>query len=68
MIRLGLDDNAEGSLGVPIYFATGGTQRIRIEVSEDGVSFDQIVLSAARYLSMSPGTLKNDTKILPEVN
>ena len=64
----GWNDNAYGSLGAPIYFATGGTQRIRIQVREDGVSIDQIVLSAAKYLSTSPGTLKNDTKILPEVN
>jgi hypothetical protein len=64
----GWNDNAYGSVGAPIYFATSGTQRIRIQVREDGVSIDQIVLSGAKYLSTSPGALKNDTKILPEVN
>ena len=42
----GWNDNAYGSVGAPIYFATSGTQRIRIQVREDGVSIDQIVLSA----------------------
>jgi len=64
----GWNDNAYGALGTPVSFATSGTQRIRIQVREDGVSIDQIVLSAAKYLSSSPGSLKNDTKILPEVN
>jgi len=64
----GWNDNAYGSSGAPVYFATSGTQKIRIQVREDGMSIDQIVLSAAKNLTMSPGALKNDTKILPEVN
>jgi hypothetical protein len=64
----GWNDNAYGALGTPVYFATSGTQRIRIQVREDGVSIDQIVLSAAKYLSASPGAFKNDTRILAEVN
>jgi hypothetical protein len=62
----GWNDSAYGSLGAPVYFS-GGTQKIRIQVREDGVSIDQIVLSAAKYLNTSPGSLKNDTKILAEV-
>jgi hypothetical protein len=64
----GWNDNAYGAVGAPVYFATSGTQRIRIQVREDGVSIDQIVLSAAKYLSTSPGSLKNDTRILAEAN
>ncbi len=64
----GWNDNAFGSLGAPVYFATSGSQKIRIQVREDGVAIDQIVLSAAKYLAMSPGALTNDAKILPEVN
>jgi hypothetical protein len=52
-------------MGANIYFATTGTQRIRVQVREDGLGIDQIVLSPARNLSTSPGTLKNDTVILP---
>jgi len=37
-----------------------GTNRIRVLVREDGVEFDQIVLSPARFLAASPGELKND--------
>jgi hypothetical protein len=34
-------------------------------VREDGLSIDQIVLSPQTYLNSSPGTLLNDTTILP---
>ena len=40
-------------------------QFIRIQVREDGVSVDQIVLSAEKYLTTRPGTAKDDTTILP---
>jgi hypothetical protein len=33
-------------------------------VREDGLSLDQIVLSAARYAASAPGATKNDTTIL----
>jgi hypothetical protein len=42
-----------------------GPQTIVIQTREDGVSVDQIVLSAARYLTTRPGTAKNDHTILP---
>jgi hypothetical protein len=60
----GWQDNGYGTLGPVVYFATTGTQRIRIQTREDGLGIDQIVLSPQRYLSTSPGTLKNDTTIL----
>jgi hypothetical protein len=50
---------------MPIYFATGGTQTIRVQVREDGLSIDQITLSAGAYLAVAPGAAKNDTTILP---
>ena len=65
----GWEDNGWGAgnlLGPPIYFATTGTQRIRVQTREDGLSIDQIVLSASRYLTSSPGATKNDTVILPK--
>ena len=63
----GWQDNAYGlgALGPVIYFAQSGSQRIRIQVREDGIGLDQIVLSAANYLSAAPGATKNDTTILP---
>jgi phosphatidylserine/phosphatidylglycerophosphate/cardiolipin synthase-like enzyme len=62
----GWQDNGYGAgvLGPVVYFATSGTQRIRIQQREDGVSIDQIVLSPSAFLSSSPGALKNDTVIL----
>ena len=45
-------------------FATTGLHTIRVQTREDGVSIDQIVLSARKYLTSAPGPLKNDTTIL----
>ena len=64
----GWQDNAYGSpgnLGPSIYFATSGPQTIRLQNREDGVTIDQIVLSAVRYETTAPGANKNDTTILP---
>jgi predicted amidohydrolase len=63
----GWQDNGYGAgvLGPPIYFATTGTQRLRIQVREDGYGLDQIVLSAQKYLTTAPGALKNDATIIP---
>jgi hypothetical protein len=55
-----------GVLGPLFYFPTTGSHTIRIQVREDGLSIDQIVLSAQAYLNSSPGALKNDTTILPK--
>jgi hypothetical protein len=63
----GWEDNGWGNgvLGPAIYFAAGGTQRLRIQPREDGLSIDQIVLSPGHYLSSPPGAARNDTTILP---
>jgi hypothetical protein len=53
--------NANGML---LRFPDGGHQTIRIQIREDGVSFDQIVFSAEQYLTTRPGAAKNDTTIL----
>ena len=47
-----------------IYFAESGSQTLRIQPREDGLSIDQIVLSPAAYLSSSPGAPKNDATVL----
>ena len=56
-----------GVMGPLMYFASDGPQRIRVQTREDGFSIDQIVLSPDRYLSRSPGALKNDTTIVGAV-
>jgi hypothetical protein len=61
----GWQDNGWNGLGPEVYFSKAGTQKIRILRREDGVSIDQVVLSAGRYLTQSPGVLKNDTTIIP---
>jgi hypothetical protein len=57
----GWQDNGYGAgvLGQDMYF-TAGPQKIRIQQREDGISIDQVVLSPAKYLTTSPGKLKND--------
>ena len=54
-----------GVMGPLVYFSTTGTQRIRIQTREDGLSIDQIVLSSATFLNAAPGALKNDSTIVP---
>jgi hypothetical protein len=51
--------------GVLLRFPGGGEQTLWIQTREDGVSVDQIVLSAQKYRTTSPGAAKNDTTILP---
>ena len=63
----GWQDNGYGTdvLGGDVRFAATGLHTIRIQVREDGLGIDQIVLSAAKHFSSAPGSLKNDTTILP---
>jgi hypothetical protein len=60
----GWTDSMYGGPGVPIYFATTGPQRLRVQSREDGLGIDQIVLSAVRYTVQAPGVTKNDTTLL----
>lgn len=55
--------NRNGGL---LRFPRGGYVRILVQTREDGVSIDQIVLSAEKYLTRRPGLAKNDNTILPE--
>ena len=64
----GWNDNLFGGLGPLIYFATTGTQTIRVQLREDGLAIDQIVLSPQTYLNNSPGAGRNDSTILPKSN
>jgi hypothetical protein len=54
-----------GVMGPLVYFQNSGAHTLRVQVREDGLSIDQIVLSPQTYLNSSPGTLMNDTTILP---
>ncbi len=62
----GWQDNGYGAgvLGPLVYFASSGTQIIRIQTREDGFRIDQVVLSAEQYLQSAPGALENDATIL----
>jgi len=44
----------------------GGSQTLRVQVREDGVAFDQIVLSPTTYLNAPPGPVTNDGTIVPK--
>jgi Putative Ig domain len=58
------DRYGAGALGPPIYFQQSGPQTIRLQQREDGISIDQLVLSAGTYVSSAPGAVRNDTVIL----
>jgi hypothetical protein len=64
----GWQDNGWGAgvLGPTIRFQTSGTHTIRLQTREDGLSIDQIVLSALKYKNVAPGLLRNDSTILPK--
>jgi hypothetical protein len=65
----GWRDDAWGSRGamsaLTLKFTQGGYQRVRVQTREDGVSIDQLVLSAEQFRTTRPGTVKNDTTIVP---
>jgi hypothetical protein len=52
---------------VTVTFAAGGTHTVRVQLREDGVEFDQIVLSPSTYLSAAPGVRTNDSTIVPKM-
>lgn len=47
-----------------VWFSASGPQMLRIQIREDGVSFDQIVLSPAQFLDTAPGPPINDQRIV----
>jgi len=51
---------------VTVTFPSTGTHVLRIQTREDGVSFDQIVLSSGRYRTAPPGPLSHDSTIVPK--
>jgi hypothetical protein len=61
----GWNDAAYGGVAVPIYFAKGGAQTIRIQQREDGVAWDQLILSSGSFAT-PPGLTKNDTTLIDE--
>jgi hypothetical protein len=62
----GWNDSGWCGMGTPVYFKASGPQTVRVQQREDGVMFDQIVLSAEEFVRESPGELKNDTTILDD--
>ena len=59
----GWTDAMYGGVAAPIYFAKSGPQKIRIQQREDGVAWDQLVLSSAAFPT-APGLAKKDTTIV----
>jgi glycosyl hydrolase family 115 len=54
------------SQATTVTFPTTGTHTLRIQVREDGVQFDQIVLSPTTYLNSPPGPVSGDATIVPK--
>ncbi len=61
----GWADQGWNGLGASIYFSTTGPHTLRIQQREDGVMFDQIVLSPDTYSTSAPGSQNNDTTVVP---
>ncbi len=61
----GWQDGAYWLARPAVVFGSGGTQTLRIQTREDGVSIDQIVISAATWLSAAPGQPAGDSTIVP---
>jgi hypothetical protein len=51
---------------VTVTFPTTGTHTMRIQIREDGVQLDQIVLSSYRFTVNPPGSVTNDSIIVPK--
>jgi hypothetical protein len=61
----GWTDAVYGGAAGPLRFAKSGLQKIRIQQREDGVAWDQLVLSSAAFVT-SPGPTKRDTTFVDE--
>ena len=64
----GWQDNGYGAnvLGTAVRFTTTGVHTVRVQRREDGYAFDQLVLSASRFLTTSPGPLKQASTVLAQ--
>jgi hypothetical protein len=62
----GWNDDAYGTLAAPVYFAASGLQTMRLQQREDGVIWDQLVVSSHTYLTKRPGTTKADVTIVAD--
>lgn len=60
----GWQDGAYWLARPAVVFGSTGTQTLRVQSREDGVTVDQIVISAATWLSTSPGQPAGDSTIL----
>ncbi len=60
----GWNDAGFGVVGAPIYFAASGMQTVRIQQREDGISWDQFVLTSAASAGTPPGAVRSDATIL----
>jgi hypothetical protein len=61
----GWADNRWCAAAVPVYFQSSGAQRLRIQQRDDGVMFDQIVISSNAYAAVRPGAVRGDSTIVP---
>src|SRR5690606_22717022 len=49
-----------------VVFGSGSVQTMRVQTREDGVAVDQIIVSAATWLSSPPGQPTLDSTIVPK--
>jgi hypothetical protein len=64
----GWNDDAYGTLAAPVYFAASGLQTVRIQQREDGIMWDQLVLSSKTYMTTRPGLTRVDTTVVADTD
>ena len=60
----GWNDGDYGGLAAPLFFTSSGSQTIRIQQREDGILWDQIVLTSAANATTRPGAARDDRTLL----
>jgi len=66
LVNWGWEDGAYWLTQPAVLRFDSSSATIRIQIREDGVSFDQIVLSPSRYLTSPPGGVTDDHTIVPK--
>jgi endonuclease/exonuclease/phosphatase family metal-dependent hydrolase len=51
-----------GVYGPNVYFAKTGTQKLRVQTREDGMSIDLILLSSSKYLKSKPAEISTSSE------
>ncbi len=60
----GWQDGAYWVAQTPVTFGHTGIETVRVQTREDGMAFDQVVVSAAAWFTTPPGQVRGDSTLL----